>query len=77
MRAGTPNAFDRILGLRFGLGAMKQVIKEDFGKMVSLQGNKILTIPLEEGARKKYIKKDSDKIELRDLLVKVRYKSKQ
>ncbi len=77
MRAGTPNAFDRILGLRFGLAAMKQVIKEDFGKMVSLQGNRILTIPLEEGARKKYITKDSDKIELRDLLVKVRYKSKQ
>jgi len=77
MRAGTPNAFDRILGLRFGLAAMKQVIKEDFGKMVSLQGNKILTMPLEEGIGKKYITRDSDKIELRDLLVKVRYKSKK
>ncbi len=77
MRAGTPNAFDRILGLRYGLAAMKQVIKEDFGKMVSLQGNKIIAIPLAEGARKKFIEESSDLIELRDLMVKVRYLSKQ
>ena len=77
MRAGTPNAFDRILGLRYGLAAMKLVIKGDFGKMVSLQGDKILSIPLAEGARKKYIEKNSDLIELRDLMVKVRYLSKQ
>ncbi|TFF93046.1 MAG: ATP-dependent 6-phosphofructokinase [Promethearchaeota archaeon] len=77
MRAGPPNAFDRILGLRFGLAAMKQVINEDFGKMVTLRGNKIEAIPLSEGASKKYIEKDSDLIELRDLLVKIRYLSKQ
>jgi len=77
MRAGTPNSFDRILGLRFGLAAMGLVLKEDFGKMVSLQGNKIESYPLEEGVGKKYIKTDSDKIELRDLMVKVRYLSKK
>ncbi len=77
MRAGTPNAFDRILGLRFGLGAMKLVLEGKFGTMVSLQGNKIETVPLTEGVKKKYIKSDSDKIELRDLLVKTRYKSKE
>ncbi len=77
MRAGTPTSFDRILGLRFGLAAMKLLLDEDFGKMVSLQGNKIKTFSLEEGVKKKYIQPDNDKMELRDLLVKVRYLSKQ
>ncbi|MFX1391871.1 MAG: 6-phosphofructokinase [Promethearchaeota archaeon] len=77
MRAGTPNSFDRILGLRFGLAAMKLVIEGKFGNMVSLQGNKIKTIPLSEGVGKKYITAENDKMELRDLLVKIRYLSKQ
>ncbi|MFW9878291.1 MAG: 6-phosphofructokinase [Candidatus Thorarchaeota archaeon] len=77
MRAGTPNSFDRILGLRFGLAVMKLVLKGKFGNMVSLQGNKIETIPLSEGIKKKYITADNDKMELRDLLVKIRYLSKQ
>lgn len=77
MRAGHPISFDRILGLRFGLAAMKLVLKEDFGKMVSLQGNQITTFPLDEGVKKKYLTPDNDKMELRDLLVKIRYLSKQ
>ncbi|MFX1324079.1 MAG: 6-phosphofructokinase [Promethearchaeota archaeon] len=77
MRAGHPNAFDRILGLRFGLAAMKLVLEGKFGNMVSLQGNKIETIPLADGVKKKYITADNDKMELRDLLVKIRYLSKQ
>jgi ATP-dependent phosphofructokinase / diphosphate-dependent phosphofructokinase len=77
MRAGTPNCFDRILGLRFGLAAMKLVLKNEFGYMVSLQGNKIVKYPLSEGVKKKYITAENDKMELRDLLVKVRYLSKQ
>ncbi|MFW9899577.1 MAG: 6-phosphofructokinase [Candidatus Thorarchaeota archaeon] len=77
MRAGTPNSFDRILGLRFGLAAMKLVLEEDFGKMVSLQGNQITTFPLSEGVKKKYITPENDKMEIRDLLVKIRYLSKQ
>ncbi len=77
MRAGTPNSFDRILGLRFGLAAMKLVLEGTFGNMVSLQGNKIKTVPLSEGVKKKYITPENDKMELRDLLVKIRYLSKQ
>ncbi len=77
MRAGTPNSFDRILGLRFGLAAMTLVLEGKFGNMVSLQGNKIEMIPLSEGVKKKYITTDNDKMELRDLLVKIRYLSKQ
>ncbi|MFX1445136.1 MAG: 6-phosphofructokinase [Promethearchaeota archaeon] len=77
MRAGTPNSYDRILGLRFGLAAMKLVLEGKFGKMVSLQGTDITTFPLEEGVKKKYIKPSSDKLELRDLMVKIRYKSRE
>jgi len=77
MRAGTPNSFDRILGLRFGLAAMKLVLEGKFGKMVSLQGNQIKTVDLSEGVKKKYITFENDKMELRDLLVKIRYLSKQ
>jgi len=77
MRAGPPNSFDRILGLRFGLAAMKLILEGKYGNMVSLQGNKIETIPLSEGVKKKYITPDNDKMELRDLLVKIRYLSKQ
>ncbi|MHA1915119.1 MAG: 6-phosphofructokinase [Promethearchaeota archaeon] len=77
MRAGPPISFDRILGLRFGLAAMKLVLEGKFGSMVSLQGNKIETIPLSKGVKKKYITPDNDKMELRDLLVKIRYLSKQ
>jgi len=77
MRAGTPNSFDRILGLRFGLAAMKLILDGKFGNMVSLQGKKIETIPLSEGVKKKYITPDNDKMELRDLLVKIRYLAKQ
>ncbi|MFW9878685.1 MAG: 6-phosphofructokinase [Candidatus Thorarchaeota archaeon] len=77
MRAGPPNSFDRILGLRFGLAAMKLVLEGKFGNMVSLQGNKIVTVPLSEGVKKKYITHENDKMELRDLLVKIRYLSKQ
>ena len=77
MRAGTPNCYDRILGLRFGLAAMKLVLNKDFGYMVSLQGTKIEKVPLAEGVKKKYLTFDNDKMELRDLLVKIRYLSKQ
>ncbi|MFX0038573.1 MAG: 6-phosphofructokinase [Promethearchaeota archaeon] len=77
MRAGPPNSFDRILGLRFGLAAMKLVLEGNFGYMVSLQGNKIRSVPLSEGVKKKYITPENDKMELRDLLVKIRYLSKQ
>lgn len=47
-RGGTPTAFDRVLGTRFGIAAIDLVHANDFGKMVSLQGNEIVAIPLAE-----------------------------
>jgi len=47
-RGGTPSAFDRVLATRFGVKAVELVLKGDFGKMVALKGNKIVSVPLEE-----------------------------
>jgi 6-phosphofructokinase 1 len=45
-RGGSPTAFDRILGTRFGVKAAELVKQKKFGYMVSLQGNKIISVPL-------------------------------
>jgi len=47
-RGGTPTAFDRLLGTRFGVAAVDFINKGYFGKMTSLQGNKIVPIDLSE-----------------------------
>ena len=49
-RGGSPTAFDRILGTRFGVKAVELVLAGDFGKMVSLQGNQIIAVPLDQQA---------------------------
>ncbi len=45
-RGGTPTAFDRVLGTRYGAGAIDLVHKGDFGKMVALHGTEIVSVPL-------------------------------
>jgi len=47
-RGGTPTANDRFLSTRFGVKAVELIKNEDFGKMVALQGNKIVSVSLEE-----------------------------
>ena len=49
-RGGTPTAFDRVLGTRFGLHAIDAVHEADFGKMVALRGTDIVRVPLAEAA---------------------------
>ena len=48
-RGGSPTAFDRVLGTRFGVKAVELILEGRFGSMVSLQGNKIVGVPIEEG----------------------------
>lgn len=50
-RGGSPTAFDRILGTRFGVKAMELVLQKQFGKMVALAGNKIIAVPLEDAVK--------------------------
>lgn len=51
-RGGTPTAFDRMLGTRFGVAAVDLVHRGEFGKMVTLRGNRIEAIDLKEVASK-------------------------
>jgi phosphofructokinase-like protein len=51
-RGGTPTAFDRMLGTRFGIAAVDFVHQGKFGKMVSLRGNQIIGIDLKEAMSK-------------------------
>ena len=48
-RGGAPSAFDRVLGSRFGFAAADLVAEGSFGRMVSLRGNAIVSVPLAEG----------------------------
>ena len=51
-RGGSPTAYDRILATRFGVRAVDAVKKGDFGKMVALRSEKIITVKLEEAVLK-------------------------
>jgi len=46
-RGGSPTAFDRILGTRYGIKAMELIMQGKFGYVVCLKGNKIVEVPLE------------------------------
>ena len=47
-RGGSPTAFDRVLGTRFGLAAADLIHRNQFGRMVALRGTDIVDIPLSE-----------------------------
>jgi 6-phosphofructokinase 1 len=46
-RGGSPLAYDRVLGTRFGVAAVDAVTAGDFGKMVALRGTEIELVPLQ------------------------------
>jgi ATP-dependent phosphofructokinase / diphosphate-dependent phosphofructokinase len=50
-RGGSPTAFDRILGTRFGVKAVELIIAKKFGHMVALRGNQIIDVPLEDAVK--------------------------
>ncbi|MFA8343276.1 MAG: 6-phosphofructokinase [Rhodothermaceae bacterium] len=47
-RGGSPTAFDRVLGTRFGFKAAELVLSGDFGKMAALKGKDIEAVSLKE-----------------------------
>ena len=51
-RGGTPLAFDRVLGTRFGVEAIDAVTEGDFGKMVALRGHDDRARAAVRGARR-------------------------
>ncbi len=47
-RGGSPLAFDRNLGTRFGAAAVDAAARKDFGTMVALRGTKIEVVDIQE-----------------------------
>lgn len=45
-RGGTPTAFDRVLSTRYGVAAVECLLDGDFDKMVALQKNEIIRVPI-------------------------------
>jgi phosphofructokinase-like protein len=51
-RGGSPTAYDRVLATRYGVEAVELVREKQFGKMVALQGYKIVPVDLNESVTK-------------------------
>ena len=47
-RGGTPSAYDRVLGTRYGVKAVELAIAGQFGKMAALHGAEIVGVPLDD-----------------------------
>ena len=47
-RGGSPTAFDRVLATRFGVKAYEMVVAGEWGRMASLRGNTLSSVPLDE-----------------------------
>ena len=59
-RGGSPCAFDRILGIRFGVEAVKLIEQNSFGRSVVLQGLNVGSVPIKEAiAEPRVIREDS------------------
>src|SRR5688572_20395516 len=63
-RGGTPNAYDRLVALRFGAAAVRYVEERRFGTMVALDPPHMIAVPLPEAIRQiKTVPVDSDTIQ--------------
>jgi 6-phosphofructokinase 1 len=59
-RGGSPTAYDRLLATRFGAVALQAAARGEFGVMVSLQRNTVVTVPLKDAiGKQKLVPPDS------------------
>lgn len=54
-RGGSPTAYDRYLGLRYGAKAAELIHSGKFGRMASLQGTCIVDVPIEKAVAERKI----------------------
>jgi phosphofructokinase-like protein len=54
-RGGTPTAFDRILATRYGIAAIDLATAGGWGRMVSLRGDDIADVPLEDAVAERKV----------------------
>ena len=47
-RGGSPTAYDRRMGRKFGIGALDMIVNEDFGRMVSFRHGEVTSVPLKK-----------------------------
>ena len=47
-RGGSPSAYDRRMGRKFGIAAVDMIANDDFGRMVSLKMGEITTVPMKK-----------------------------
>ena len=63
-RGGSPTTFDRLLGLRFGAGAVRAIADGRFGEMIASDPPRIATVPLAEAlSEPKRVPLDSDTVQ--------------
>ena len=62
-RGGSPIPFDRILATRYGKAAADLVARGEFGNMVALRGDSILSVPIRDAvSRPKYVDPDGEMV---------------
>ena len=47
MRSGAPDSLDRMVAMAYGNLAMQLIQREEYGKLVALQGGRYTTVPIE------------------------------
>jgi phosphofructokinase-like protein len=52
LRGGSPTPYDRILATRYGAVALELAAEGKFGRMVSLQGTEVVSVPVKEAILK-------------------------
>ena len=63
-RGGAPTSLDRILGMRFGVMAVKLASEGDFGRMVSYQSYHVGSVPIQEAVNKlRLVEPDSELVQ--------------
>jgi len=62
-RGGTPSPMDRVLATRYGTSAADMIADRDFGKMVALNNNEIVSVPLADVSGKlKLVEPDDPRV---------------
>ncbi|GAB4260321.1 MAG: ATP-dependent 6-phosphofructokinase [Deferrisomatales bacterium] len=62
-RGGTPTPFDRILGTRFGVAALKTALRRDWGCMAALRGDRIECVAIRDAvARLKLVDPEGERV---------------
>lgn len=64
-RGGTPSPMDRVLATRYGSAAADLIARRDYGKMVALRNNEIISVPLGDVAGKLKLVDPEDKMVLK------------